>query len=107
MKKITDNVYGVLTRFSYLNLYVIADGDKLSVIDMMLGKGDIDTLEKELASAGWSLENVQNILITHAHPDHIGGLAELQRRCNATTHAHRIDAMVIRAEKESEMANPN
>ena len=100
MKKLTENVYGILTKFGYLNQYVIVNDGFVTVVDMLLGSSDVDNLERELQTQGWSLDNVKHVLITHAHPDHIGGLPEFQRRSNATTYAHRIDAMVIRGEAE-------
>jgi len=107
MQKITDNVYGILSRFGYVNQYLIVNGDVLAVVDMMLGAADVDRLETELAAQGWTLEQVRHVLITHAHQDHIGGLAEFQRRSNARTYAHRIDAQVIRGEAERTFANPD
>ncbi len=107
MEKITDNVYGVLTKMKYLNYYVIVHGDVLSVVDIGVSNGDVDTLEKSLQAHNWSLEQVKHILITHAHPDHIGGLLELQRRTQAHTYVHRLDAPVIRGEKVGPVANPD
>lgn len=107
MQKLTENVYGILTKFGYLNQYVIENDGVLTVVDMLLGVSDVDNLERELQTRGWSLDDVKHMLITHAHPDHIGGLPEFQRRSNATTYAHRIDAMVIRGEAESAIANPD
>lgn len=107
MRKITDNVYGILTKFGYLNQYVIVNEDTLAVVDMMLGSSDVDNLERELQQHGWSLDNVQHMLITHAHPDHIGGLAEFQKRSNATTYAHRLDAQIIRGEAGAKYATPD
>lgn len=107
MQKITENVYGVLTKFNLLNQYLIVNGSDLTVVDMMLGASDVDNLEKELATQGWSLDQVKHLLITHAHPDHIGGLKTFQERSNATTYAHRIDAQVIRGEADGVLANPN
>lgn len=104
MKKITENVYGMLTLGGNMNLYVIANGDSLTVVDTILGARDINRLEKELGTQGWTWDNVKHILITHAHPDHIGGLPELQKRTNATTYAHRIDAAVIRGEQDTNFA---
>ena len=107
MQKITENVYGILTKFGYLNQYVILNDTSVTVVDMLLGKSDVDNLEKELATIGKSLDDVNHMLITHAHPDHIGGLPEFQRRSNAPTYAHRIDAQIIRGEAESVYANPD
>ncbi len=107
MQKITDNVYGILTKFRLMNQYIIVNGSDLTVIDMMIGAGDVDNLEKELKTQGWSLDQVKHLLITHAHPDHIGGLPTFQERSNATTYAHRIDAQIIRGEADGVLANPD
>jgi len=106
MQQLSEHVYGVLTKFNLLNQYVIVNGDTIAVIDMMLGAGDVDNLDKALQSKGWSLADVDHMLITHAHPDHIGGLYDFQQRSNATTYAHRIDAQVIRGETDSAVADP-
>ena len=107
MEKISENVYGILTKFGYLNQYVIVNDSTLAVVDMMLGKSDVDHLERELSTQGLSLDQVQHMLITHAHSDHIGGLAEFQTRSNATTYAHRLDAKIIRGEADPVFANPD
>src|SRR5688572_18684977 len=96
MHQISEHVYGILTRGQFLNMYLIANGDNLTLIDTALGDGDINTVEKELAKHGWTLNNIKHILITHAHPDHIGGLAAAQKRVNAHTYVHRLDAAVVR-----------
>ena len=38
---------------------------------------------------------MRHILITHAHPDHIGGAAALREATGAQVHAHRIDAPIV------------
>lgn len=107
MYQITDELYGILSRGAYLNYFVIANGETVTVIDIALGRGDVDRLERELKEKSWSLEQVKHILITHAHPDHIGGLAELQKRTNAHTYVHRLDAPVVRGEQPQVFANPD
>ena len=107
MEKISEHVYGILTRGQFLNMYLIVNGDNLALIDTAMGAGDIDTVEKELREFGWSLSNIKNILITHAHPDHIGGLAALQKRVNAHTYVHRLDAPVVRGASPQVMAPLN
>lgn len=107
MQKLTENVYAIYRFFGYLNQYVIVNDEVITVVDMMLGKPDVDNLEQELKTHGWSLDDVQHLLITHAHPDHIGGLEAFQERSNATTYAHRLDAQVIRGETDSAVANPD
>jgi glyoxylase-like metal-dependent hydrolase (beta-lactamase superfamily II) len=96
MQQISEHVYGILTRGQFLNMYLIVNGDNLALIDTAMGEGDINTVEKELAQKGWNLSNIKHVLITHAHPDHIGGLAALQKRVNVHTYVHRLDASVVR-----------
>lgn len=96
MQQISEHVYGVMTRMSYVNFYVIAHGATLAIVDTGFNKSDIDRLASELQAQGWSMEQIKHILLTHAHPDHIGGLAALQERSNAHTSIHRLDAPIVR-----------
>lgn len=108
MKRIADHVYGILTKAAYVNFYLIANDDSLTVVDMALSAADVDKLEAGLKTRGWTLDNVQRILITHAHMDHVGGLAELQKRCpDAQTYAHQRSAPVIRGEEALTFADPS
>lgn len=104
--KISHNVYQISRFSSYLNLYLIVSDNIITVVDTMLGPADVDNLEAEFVAAGWSLNQVKHILLTHAHADHIGGLPALQATTQAATYAHRIDAAVIRGESEPEFAYP-
>lgn len=106
MRQISEHVYGIFTLGQYVNFFLIVNGDTLTVVDIGIGKGDVERLERELGEKGWSLEQVKHILITHAHPDHIGGLPELQKRINAHTYIHRLDAPVVRGEKPPDNARP-
>lgn len=106
MQVISDSVSGILTQFAFMNFYVIDLGESLAVVDTGTGKGHIDRLESDLNAQGRAITEVEHILITHCHPDHMGGLAELQRRTNAHTYAHRLDAAVIRGERAQIYADP-
>lgn len=106
MLQITDHIYGIMTKLQFVNYYVIDNEGVLTVIDIGLNAGDVQRLERELQSKGWSLEQVQHILITHAHSDHIGGLAALQVRINAHTYIHRLDAGVVRGSEKGPTEKP-
>jgi len=53
---------------------------------------------KQLEQAGYAPTDVKRILITHAHPDHVGGLDELARITGAEVTAHEIEAPVVAGE---------
>lgn len=64
-----------------INILVIRKGKQTILIDTGTGNGfdgnfgsDSGWLIKSLTDAGISREEVTDIIITHAHPDHIGGL---------------------------------
>jgi glyoxylase-like metal-dependent hydrolase (beta-lactamase superfamily II) len=97
MQPITDQVYGV-PGMSMGRIYVITGKDGLTVVDASTSPKTAEKLEPQLREKGYGLGDIKNILITHAHPDHIGGLAEMQRHTNARTAVHRRDAPVVRGE---------
>jgi glyoxylase-like metal-dependent hydrolase (beta-lactamase superfamily II) len=93
LKKIIDGIYwaeGLLVG----RVYVIQSADGLTVIDATI-PNSVKRIEKQLASIGRLLTDVKRILITHAHPDHIGSLAALQRASNAQVYVHPNDAGAV------------
>jgi glyoxylase-like metal-dependent hydrolase (beta-lactamase superfamily II) len=52
---------------------VVNTGSELVLFDTGLG-GDAGSLTQQLAAAGYSPEQIDIVVITHMHPDHIGGL---------------------------------
>ncbi|WP_370655025.1 MBL fold metallo-hydrolase [Hydrogenophaga sp.] len=80
-----------------VNAYLINTGDKLVLVDTgasglfgpTLGK-----LQANLKAAGYQPEQVDAVVITHMHADHVGGLMAGDQRAfpNATVHADQHDA---------------
>jgi glyoxylase-like metal-dependent hydrolase (beta-lactamase superfamily II) len=65
-----------LTRYGFVNAYLVADGDGLTLVDTMVS-GSAD----RLVGAAEQLERpIERIVLTHAHVDHAGSLDALAER---------------------------
>jgi glyoxylase-like metal-dependent hydrolase (beta-lactamase superfamily II) len=79
------------------NTFLINTGSKLVLVDTGAGGLFGPTLGKLMANlkaAGYQPEQVDEIYITHMHPDHVGGLGELNKPAfpNAVVRADKRDA---------------
>jgi glyoxylase-like metal-dependent hydrolase (beta-lactamase superfamily II) len=92
-----------------VNCYLI-DDDPLTLVDTGPNSGKaLDCLERELASHGRRIEDLERIVITHQHLDHLGLVDVLARRSGAEVCALDLLAPVIEdfgaeAERDDELA---
>lgn len=92
-QRIVDDCYRI--PLGFVNAFVIARPGELTLIDTGM-PGEADRIETALATLGYSLRELRNILVTHCHRDHAGSLAEIQRRApEATTFMHADDARLV------------
>lgn len=75
-------------------VYVLADADGLTLVDTGL-PWTSGRLLRQLAAVGGPLGAVRRILVTHAHPDHAGGLAAVQAATGATVYAGAADGPAL------------
>jgi glyoxylase-like metal-dependent hydrolase (beta-lactamase superfamily II) len=78
-----------LTR-GVVNFYLVADGGKLTLIDAG-APGDWDEFARAVASLGLTLEDLDTVLLTHAHSDHTGFAERARTQAHATVRIHRED----------------
>ncbi|WP_343270709.1 MBL fold metallo-hydrolase [Lentibacillus songyuanensis] len=71
-----------------MNVYVIT-GDPVTLIDTGLPTNQsFQQLRSGLASIGFSLQDIEQVIITHMHDDHMGGITLIQKETNATVYVH-------------------
>ena len=80
-----------------VNAYLVNTGSKLVLIDTGAGSlfgPTLGNLRNNLLAAGYKPEQVDDVLITHMHGDHVGGLITDGKLAfpNATVHAGQEDA---------------
>lgn len=71
------------TYLSAVNAFVIEGRDGLILVDAGAGASmgpDLGRLTRNLAAAGHAPEDVVLVLVTHLHPDHVGGAVDAEGR---------------------------
>lgn len=76
-----------------VNFYVIDDGGRITVVDAGC-PGHFDQLTALLDVSGRSLEDVEAILLTHAHADHTGFAERARAEGRVQVHIHHADAAI-------------
>lgn len=80
-----------------VNTFVIELGSRLVMVDAGTGEllgPTLDRLTTSMRAAGYQPEQLTDILVTHIHSDHTGGLTAGTRRVfpNATLHISQVEA---------------
>jgi len=78
--KIADDIYYVGTQG--IGVYLVETGDGLIVIDSGTKDG-VKLVEANIKALGFKLTDVRYLLETHAHWDHVGGMAQLKKDTGA------------------------
>jgi glyoxylase-like metal-dependent hydrolase (beta-lactamase superfamily II) len=97
MIEVADRVYRLGAEL--VNWYLVEDGGRFTVIDAGLNQ-QFDQLPGALVTLGASLDNVEAVVLTHAHADHLGSSAQIQEEAGAAVHVHESDAALARGEAE-------
>src|SRR4051812_27594628 len=83
---------------AYVNCYLIEDGNQLTLVDGGL-PGFRGQLDSYLRSRGRSVGDIDAVILTHAHSDHVGIVEGVRTDAPATVHVHRNDAEMARTGK--------
>ena len=96
-EEITEIVPGVLRSqlpvelpgLGHVNCYLLEDERGLAIVDPGLpGSKSFEVLKGRLKSAGYSIDNVHTVLITHSHFDHFGGAERVMLETGADIVTH-------------------
>ncbi|HEX6288262.1 MAG TPA: MBL fold metallo-hydrolase [Herpetosiphonaceae bacterium] len=78
-----------------VNVFLIEDGSHLTLIDTGR-ESSAQPILNAVRQLGRQPTDITNIVLTHCHPDHAGGLAALKQQTGAAAWMHRADAEVVR-----------
>ena len=73
---------------------VLIEDGRAILVDTGL-QGSLLPITGGLKDLGLTLDHIDTVVITHAHPDHCGGLGELVEGTEIKVAAHRLDADII------------
>lgn len=76
-----------------VNAYLLETEDGCVLIDTGL-PGSAEKITAGVEKAGKELRDIRHIVLTHAHPDHIGSFAVLKKRTRAEAYMHPADAII-------------
>jgi glyoxylase-like metal-dependent hydrolase (beta-lactamase superfamily II) len=79
-----------------INTFVLVDDDEQVTLVDAGTKRAPQAVVDGLRHIGHDPSDVTRLLVTHAHPDHVGGLAGLRGRTGATVAVHERDAAYVR-----------
>jgi glyoxylase-like metal-dependent hydrolase (beta-lactamase superfamily II) len=88
VREVADRVYRLGAE--YVNWYVIDDPGGVTVIDAG-NPNQYRQLPDALGRIGKTLGDVEAIVLTHAHGDHLGCAAEIRDQTGASVHVHEGD----------------
>jgi glyoxylase-like metal-dependent hydrolase (beta-lactamase superfamily II) len=75
---------------AYTNFYLVEDGDRVTVVDACVPTSWA-SLREALPRIGRSLEDVEAIVLTHAHFDHVGFAERARRELGVPVWVHEND----------------
>lgn len=87
------------------NMYLLDHGDRLALIDTGF-PGSEGAVLAAIVALGRRPEDLTDIILTHAHYDHIGSAAALVAATGATTWMHPLDAPVAQGLAGGRPASP-
>jgi glyoxylase-like metal-dependent hydrolase (beta-lactamase superfamily II) len=87
--KIVDGLYVIPV--GPVNIFLLDSPDGCALIDTGVS-GSVGAVLRALHALGKQPRDVRHIILTHAHPDHIGSLAPLKKTTDAEVYIHPLDA---------------
>ena len=93
-RQVTEHVFRV--SLTVVNVFLIVLPDGITLVDAGLRRS-WPRIERGLRELGRRPEEVKDIVVTHLHADHVGGLAEARAATGARVWMHPLDARLTAA----------
>jgi glyoxylase-like metal-dependent hydrolase (beta-lactamase superfamily II) len=94
LDQITESIFFIVSRSFDSNITYIRSGDHHILVDAGTGLY-ASNLDKDLQTQGASLDSITDVVLTHCHIDHIGGVIPLLEKGSPKLYLHREEAEPI------------
>ncbi|HEV7883254.1 MAG TPA: MBL fold metallo-hydrolase [Solirubrobacteraceae bacterium] len=84
----------------YSRAYLLEDGEHLTLVDSLFDD-DAELIIQYLLSIGRSASELTDIVLTHAHRSHLGGVAALKRLSGARVLCHDREAAIVEGREQA------
>ena len=84
----------------HVHAFLLDDGTSLTLIDTLYDD-DANVVLAEIARIGKTPAQLKQIILTHAHKSHLGGLAALKKASGATVCAHDWEVDIIAGRRKA------
>lgn len=99
--KVTDGIHYLRqTMGGHVHAFLLDDGNGITLIDALYDS-DGKMILDEIRAMGRQPSDLKNIIATHAHRSHIGGMAELKRLTNARVYSHEWEIGIVEGRRKS------
>ena len=99
--KLTDGIHYLnQDKGGHVHAFLLDDGNGITLIDALYDDEGQLILD-EIRAMGRQPSDLKNIIATHAHRSHIGGMAELKRQANARVFAHEWEIGIIEGQRKA------
>lgn len=92
--QILDSIYFLVSHSFDSNITFIRSGEHHILVDTGTGFYT-SNLDKSLGSIGSSLSSITDIILTHSHIDHIGGVIPILEVCSPKIYLHKAEAVPL------------
>jgi glyoxylase-like metal-dependent hydrolase (beta-lactamase superfamily II) len=84
-----------------VHAFLLDDGQGLTLVDTLFDTDGARVL-RQIEAMGRKPADLRNIVVTHGHRSHVGGVAALREATGAAVHAHEWEADIVSGDREAQ-----